>query len=327
MDHMTDISVNELGWPQRFFRFAAIYHALLGLELIIDPSALFTIAQLDLPSYLWLMRGLGANILMFALGFAIAMRNPYRYWVVGLMSFVLKVGVVVFLGIEIAQGRLPWGTLIFLAINDLLWIYPLGKLLRATFQQYEAELFRIDATEQALSPERLAQAKDQHARSLLDLSQEQPTLVVFLRHVGCTFCRETMAQLAQDRAKIEAQGTRLVLVHQSEPDAASRFAAKYGLEDLARISDPERQLYAHFDLKRGSWEQVFGWKSWLRGIPAFFRGHLIGGLEGDGYQMPGGFLIQNATVLQAYRHQSAADRVDYCALAQPVDAIAASSPA
>jgi hypothetical protein len=310
--------VNDLGWPQRFFRFAAIYHALLGLELVIDPDALFTIAQLDNPGYLWLMRGLGANILMFALGFSIAMRNPYRYWAIGLMSFLLKIGVTIFLTVEVVTGRLPWGTLVFLVINDVLWIYPLGKFLRAVFKQYEAEHFQIDHTQSHLEEEILTQYQDQQGRTLLDLTSGQPTLVVFLRHFGCTFCRETMAQLAQDRADIEAQGTRLVLVHQSEPASADRFFAKYGMEDVVRISDPERKLYEHFDLKPGSWEQVFGWKSWLRGIPAFFRGHLIGGLEGDGYQMPGGFLVKDATVLRAYRHSSAADRVDYCELAEPI---------
>lgn len=309
--------VNELGWPQRFFRFAAIYHTLLGLELVIDPNALFTIAQLDTPEYLWLMRGLGANILMFALGFAVALRNPYRYWIVGLMSFLLKIGVTVFISIEIATGRLPLGTIAFLLINDLLWIVPLGRFLRATFQQYEAEHFQIDEQHSELDPELLAQYQDQQQRNLIDLSHGHPTLVVFLRHFGCTFCREAMAQLAEDRAEIEQSGTRLVVIHQSEPAAADRFFAKYGLEDVARISDPERKLYAHFDLKEGSWEQVFGWKSWLRGIPAFFRGHFIGRLQGNGYQMPGSFLVQDTTVLRAYRHSSAADRVDYCALAQP----------
>jgi len=314
---MKSTLVNDLGWPQRLFRFAAIYHLLLGLELVIDPDALFTIAQLDPPEYLWLMRGLGANVLMFALAFAVAMRNPYRYWVVGLMSFLLKLGVTIYLTIEVAMGRLPWGTMAFLVINDILWLYPLGKFLRATFEQYEAEHFQIDHAHSQLDTNLLAQYQDQQQRPLLDLTSGQPTLVVFLRHFGCTFCRETMAQLAKNREEIEANGTQLVLVHQSEPEAADRFFAKYGLEDVARISDPERKLYAHFDLKEGTWEQVFGWKSWLRGIPAFFRGHLIGRLEGNGYQMPGTFLVQDATILRAYRHSSAADRVDYCELAQP----------
>jgi peroxiredoxin len=315
---MPSTLVNHLGWPQRLFRFAAIYHMLLGLELIIDPVALFTIAQLTPPEYLWLMRGLGANVLVFALAFAIAMRNPYRYWVVGLMSFLLKLGVTVYLTVEVAMGRLPWGTIVLLVINDILWLYPLGKFLRATFEQYEAEHFQIDYAQRSLDEALLAQYQDQQQRNLLDLTSGQPALVVFLRHFGCTFCRETMAQLAQDRAQIEADGTQLVIVHQSEPTSADRFFAKYGLEDVARISDPERTLYGHFELKEGSWEQVFGWKSWLRGIPAFFRGHLIGKLQGNGYQMPGGFLVQNATVLRAYRSSSAADRVDYCELTQPM---------
>lgn len=316
---MTNVHAPDLAWSSRFFRFAAIYHLLLGLELIIDPGALFTIAQLPPPEYLWLMRGLGANVLMFAFAFAVAVRNPYRYWPIGLMSFLIKLGVTVALIIEIMMGHLPLGTLILLAINDIPWLFPLGKFLRQVFARYEIEHFQIDETEQALDEEVLTSLADQNGQTLLDHSHAQPTLVVFLRHFGCTFCREAMSQLSKDRMKIEQDGTQLVIVHQSTPESADRFFAKYNFEDVPRVSDPELVLYRHFDLQQGTWEQVFGWKSWLRGITAFFQGHFIGKLEGDGYQMPGGFLVRNGRILRAYRHESAADRVDYCELAQPTE--------
>jgi peroxiredoxin len=312
--------VNDLDWVARFLRFAAIYHLLLGLELIIDPGAIFQIAQLDAPQYLWLVRGLGANVLMFALGYAVAMRNPYRYWVAGLMGLILKLGITVAISIYVGLGELPLGTLIFVVINDVAWVIPLGRYLWSVFRQYESDFFQIDQTRSQVDEALLGQYQDQRGQSLLDITQHQPTLVVFLRHFGCTFCRETLAQLSADRAEIEAQGTRLLLVHQSEPEAAERFMSKYGLQDVSRISDPERQLYEAFALKQGTRNQVFGWKSWVKGFyAAIIQRHGIGLLQGDGYQMPGGFLLKGNTILQAYRHESAADRVDYCALATVSD--------
>lgn len=40
-------------------------------------------------------------------------------------------------------------------------------------------------------------------------------------------------------------------------------------------------------------------------------------LKGDGFQMPGVFLLYHGTVLRSYRHQSAADRPNYSQLVDP----------
>jgi hypothetical protein len=96
---------------------------------------------------------------------------------------------------------------------------------------------------------------------------------------------------------------------------AERFA-KYGLAEVARIHDPQQKLYAAFDLKRATLAQVFGLKVWQRGWEAFANGHGVGMLAGDGLQMPGVFLLHHGQVLREFRHESAADRPDYAALAQ-----------
>jgi hypothetical protein len=94
-----------------------------------------------------------------------------------------------------------------------------------------------------------------------------------------------------------------------------RFA-KYGLESAPRIHDPQQKLYAAFDLKRASLGQVFGLKVWQRGFEAFANGHGVGALAGDGLQMPGVFLLHQGRIVREFRHESAADRPDYVALAQ-----------
>jgi peroxiredoxin len=166
----------------------------------------------------------------------------------------------------------------------------------------------------------LAMTRTNTGRTLLELSRTDAThrgvLIVFLRHLGCTFCREALHDVAKKRADIESRNVRIVLVHMapSNDDAKTLFT-KYNLADIPRVSDPYQSLYKAFELQRGTPSQLFGIKAFLRGVPAFFKGHGVGRLVGDGFQMPGVFLVQDGVVAHAFRHNSVADRPDYCALA------------
>lgn len=151
--------------------------------------------------------------------------------------------------------------------------------------------------------------------TLHELSQRTPVLVVFLRHLGCTFCRETVSDIASKRTGIEKVGTTIVLVHMSPPEHAAAFLATYGLSDIAHISDPTSNLYRSFGLKRGSLWNLFGPSTAWRGIKATFAGHRVGRLQGDGFQMPGVFLIQNGRLIREFRHSHAGERPDYTELA------------
>lgn len=152
-------------------------------------------------------------------------------------------------------------------------------------------------------------------KSVAALSRERPQMLVFLRHSGCTFCREAMADLAACRAGLEAMGTGLVLVHMASPESFSSFARAYGLADVPAISDPDRRLYAGLGLRRGSMRQLLGWRVWWRGFRAFIAGHGVGKWEGDVAQLPGVFVVRNGQVMHRYEHATSADRPDYVALA------------
>ncbi len=163
----------------------------------------------------------------------------------------------------------------------------------------------------------MAQARDQHDQDLLDLTHQRPVLLVFLRHFGCTFCREAAADIGRDRERIEDQGVLPVFVHMSPLAKGEKFFSNYrGLNGVRHISDPEQKLYKAFQLKRGNMRQLFGLKSWVRGFQAgIMGGHLVGMLAGDGFQMPGIFLIRQGQVEREFRHDSAADRPDYVSMA------------
>jgi hypothetical protein len=61
---------------------------------------------------------------------------------------------------------------------------------------------------------------------------------------------------------------------------------------------------------------MFGWAVWRRAARALVAdGHGVGMLAGDGFQMPGAFLVLNGKIVREYRHDTAASRPDYCKLA------------
>lgn len=161
----------------------------------------------------------------------------------------------------------------------------------------------------------LAQARTNTGQTLLELSRDRRLMLVFLRHTGCPFCREAMADLHRAQSEIE-RDARLVLVHQAPEDAENEeFFRGAGLGDVPRVSDPGRDLYRAMGLERGSLWAVFGPYVWLRSIQAMLSGRRLGRMIGDVFQMPGVFVIENGRVVGAYRHRSQADRPDYRALA------------
>jgi peroxiredoxin len=170
----------------------------------------------------------------------------------------------------------------------------------------------------ATFPEILAAARTSSGEELLVLSRRSPVLLTFLRHLGCTFCREALAELGRRRQELEADGTRLAFVHMGTEEQARPLFERYGLGDAPRVSDPGRALYRAFGLERGRAGQLFGPGVLLRGIAGLLKGYGAGRPVGDGFQLPGAFLVRSGQILRAFRHATAADRPDYEELARGV---------
>lgn len=161
---------------------------------------------------------------------------------------------------------------------------------------------------------------DNTRQRLSELSAESPLLVIFLRHAGCPFCRETLRRLREARAEIESAGTGIALVHMLPDAEAASFFARYGVADLPRFSDPERKLYAAFELPRGKVSQVMGPAVWWSGFKTtILQGNLPGVPQGDVFQLPGTILLHRGTVLKAYRPENSALDVDLAEFACPID--------
>jgi len=295
-------------------RAAGVYNLSWTLIALIHPAWLLRVVGFqEIPAgpvtELW--HAYCLTIAAMGAAYLLAARDVFRHWPIVLMGLGAKLSSAILTGWDISAGRLTEQGWWIVAVDDLIWLTPFVLIL---FAAHNALLCR----KRTVSPEVLRFAlrrRTQYGVSVDEISRLSPVLLVFLRHAGCTFCREAMADLAEKRREIESQGTRLVLVHMGTEENSVAFFRKYGLEEVPRLSDPERALYRAFGLPRGSLADLFGPKVWWRGFQAGILGrHGLGRPAGDAFQMPGVFLLFHGEIVRSFRHQSAADRPDYMAL-------------
>ena len=94
-------------------------------------------------------------------------------------------------------------------------------------------------------------------------------------------------------------------------EAARALFARHGLDDLPRVSDPERALYRAFGLGESRAGDVLTPAVLRRGMEAWRAGHRPGLPCPGGRQLPGLFLVYRREVADAYRHAAVSDRPDY----------------
>lgn len=168
----------------------------------------------------------------------------------------------------------------------------------------------------------MAHVGDSNRHSLLGLVAEGPVLAVFLRHLGCVFCRQTLSDLRALRGELEAEGVRIALVHMASDRQAELVFRMYGLEDVARFSDPDRSLYQAMGLRRASMRELLSTELFKRGIEACVRDrHAMGIPRGDPMQMPGVFVLHRGLILASHVHQHPWDRPDYRTLVRAARAV------
>jgi peroxiredoxin len=158
----------------------------------------------------------------------------------------------------------------------------------------------------------LAQMRTNKHRSVEDASMVGPILLVFLRHFGCTFCREALHDLSLKKEAYEKEGVHLLFVHMADSRDADSYFAKYNIDDPEYVSDENCRFYAAMGLGKGTFSQLFGLQVMIRGVQAgLVHGRSLGRQFGDGFQMPGIFLVQNGIVRDKFIHRFASDRPDY----------------
>ena len=150
--------------------------------------------------------------------------------------------------------------------------------------------------------------------NLRDMSFRNPLMVIFLRHFGCVFCKEAMHDISVKRKGFEAQGFRIVFVHMSDDQTAADYFSRFNLSDIDFISDAEQNYYRSFGLLRGSFNQLYGLQTWIRGYKIkkqFDYDVELAKKLGDSTQMPGVFILMDGQIKESFIHRHAAERPDY----------------
>lgn len=149
--------------------------------------------------------------------------------------------------------------------------------------------------------------------NLMELTIQKPVFLIFLRHFGCVFCKEALHDLAEKKEEFIKKGIKMVFVHMAEEHIANEYFKNYGLDGVAHISDHSCEYYAAFGITKGTFSQLYGLRTWIRGFNVRRSGHELELAKhlGDSTQMPGIFLLRFGKIMDAFIHKNASDRPDY----------------
>ncbi len=157
---------------------------------------------------------------------------------------------------------------------------------------------------------------DQWGQTLQRHEMHGPLMLVFLRHLGCAFCRQTLADLRDAREVLDQAGLRIGLVHMASDRQADMTFGLYGVSDVPRFRDAEKSLYAAFGLRRARLRDMARLELVKAGYEACVRQqHPMGVPRGDPLQMPGVFVVDRGFVRAAMVPSQPWDRPSYRTLA------------
>lgn len=304
-------------WMQYLLIAAGIYNILWGMIAFILPTYYLQHLNLTFPNAVWIIKAIGVMEVLFGLAYLIASRKPFKHWLIIFIGFSVKTLASAFYFYYMYVGILPQHLASMILANDLVWLIPFGSILYYAFEHHQST---IELSAYDMNPRKLKSLEKIYTNtgvSLQEHTDQYPTMLVFLRHFGCPFCRETLTEISKNRQHIESEGTKIVLVHLVDEEKAEEIVSQYGLQDIPRIADPEKKIYKAFGLQRGGLTQLFGFNVIIRGVI-----HTVLKLNpprpfiGDGFQMPGIFVIHKGMVIQTFKHTSLADRPDYIELAR-----------
>jgi hypothetical protein len=135
-----------------------------------------------------------------------------------------------------------------------------------------------------------------------------PTVLVLLRHLGCLFCQEHLAQLRVHAGEVEAAGGRIAVISFAAPDHVQRFAQALGHPYLW-LSDPGRLSYRAFRVGRGGPLSPFSRKDLWHSFVSTLRGRPWIPQQRDLWQLGADFVFDpEGNLTMAYRCRSSHDR-------------------
>jgi peroxiredoxin len=143
----------------------------------------------------------------------------------------------------------------------------------------------------------LTNVQDQpiHLESFL---RQRPTLLTFLRHFGCPFCRDWMKQLQTHHAELDALGVQVLAVAMGEPKHARRYCGDLA-PNLTCFTSTDHQPYFDYGLSLAGIGQVLNLNAAQNAIKVIIgKGTMGGPIIGDPRMLPGSFLIDSQGVVR-----------------------------
>ncbi len=135
------------------------------------------------------------------------------------------------------------------------------------------------------------------------------TLAVFLRHFGCIFCKETLADIRQ-RQEVDPDFPSPLFFFQGSA-TEGRALLRRDWPEARAVADPEGRFYDDFGVGRGGLLKMFGPGVFAGKTRAEKKGHENGARSGDIWRMPGMFLLRGREIVWKHEYRHAAELPDY----------------
>jgi peroxiredoxin len=167
---------------------------------------------------------------------------------------------------------------------------------------------------------------------LSSLWRDQPAVVMFWRHFGCSCGRDRARRLRDEYAELTALGATVTIIGQAGPERAARYRDENQIS-CTILSDPDETAYLAYDVLEGTTAQVlFDAPDELlacdlpAGIALAASRHDTAAASVDNpFLLPAEFVILNGIVQLAYRYQYCEDWPDPRALTAAIRFPAAAS--
>ena len=304
-------------WLRKLVVISGWYNILWGILIILFTDAFFHSLNISVPDYIQLWQITGLLVGIYGIGYLIAASNILRFWPIIFIGLLVKTAVIIGYLVNVGKPEIPDELGWIVLFNDAVWVIPFAMILYYAYNDFVNENKLLN--EESFFEMEFNMVETNKGDNLKDLSDSKPVMLIFLRHFGCTFCREMLKDIKKHRRLIEENGKEIVLIHMSPNEVAEQYLKKYGLHDLHHISDKNRDLYRYFGLRRGFISEIVGVKQWVRFAHAgILKRNGIGLFKGDVFQLPGIFIYHQGKIKAKYIHRSASDRPNYVSMAKTI---------
>ncbi len=122
------------------------------------------------------------------------------------------------------------------------------------------------------------------------ISAGKPSVLIFLRYLGCPICQIDMATFKREINLIEQKGARLFVALQSSADTVAGLTGKDDWP-FTIICDPQGVIFQRYRVEPGGLIRYLHPAGLMAAIKATLKGYKHGKFEGKETQLPAVFIV------------------------------------